>query len=375
MTSRQSPPDDGCRASLDLYHPQWPPWSLLAGPLAPVESEAGLEGWNPEVLLLITEIAMRTRSWIGGGMLALSVGLACNALLGPFALDVIRYHFGASMTNQGIGLDTVTLLLVAPMAAIAGILTLRGRRAGRVLGLGPAAFAVYMVPQYVIGPVYDRLPGNNERFLLFHLALFVLGVAVFVAAWAAIVGRLPPESRLADRRRMWVMAGVAGFIVLRWSPVVVALASESDAGAAYRDNPTAQVLIALLDLGLVVPAALAVAVGLWRGASWARKGAYAVIGWFALVPVSVAAMAITMQVRGDPDGSLASSVSLSVVALVFLVAAAALYLPLLAEANEPDAGAENTWPCTAPATDSMATSAGASRPSGAVAPGQAAVRR
>jgi hypothetical protein len=318
---------------------------------------------------------MRARGWIGGGMLALSVGLACNALLGPLALDVIRYHFGASMTNQGIGLDAVTLLLVAPMAAIAGILTLRGRRAGRMLGLGPAAFAVYMVPQYVIGPVYDRLPGNNERFLLFHLALFVLGVGVFVAAWAAIDGRLPPESRLADRRRAWVMAGVAVFIVLRWSPVVVALASGRDGGAAYRDNPTAQLLIAILDLGLVVPATVAVAVGLWLGASWARKGAYAVIGWFALVPVSVAAMAITMQVRGDPDGSLASSLGLTVVALVFLVAAAALYVPLLAEANEPDARAENTWPGTAPATDSMATSAGASRPSGAVAPGQASVRR
>lgn len=320
---------------------------------------------------------MRARSGIGGGMLALSIGLACNALLGPFALDVIRYHFGASMTNQGIGLDAVTLLLVAPMAALAGILTLRGRRAGPVLGLGPAAFAVYMIPQYLIGPAYDRLPGNNERFLLFHLALFVLGIAVFLAAWAASHGRLPPESRLADRRRMWVMAGVAVFIVLRWSPVVVALASGRDAGAAYRDNPTAQVLIALLDLGLVVPAALAVAVGLRRGSPWARKGAYAVIGWFALVPVSVAAMAITMQVRGDPDASLASSVSLSVVALVFLVAAAALYVPLLAEANEPEIRTDNTSPCTAPATDSMATPAEASRyvpPSGAVAPGRAPVR-
>ena len=104
----------------------------MAGALAPVEAEPIPEGWNLEALLLTTEIAMRTRSGIGGGMLALSVGLACNALLGPFALDVIRYHFGASMTNQGIGLDAVTLLLVVPTAALAGILTLRGRQAGPV---------------------------------------------------------------------------------------------------------------------------------------------------------------------------------------------------------------------------------------------------
>jgi hypothetical protein len=287
---------------------------------------------------------MRTRGGIGIGLLALSVGLAVNSLLGPFAFGVIRYHFGASMTNQGIGLDAVTLLLVTPVAALAGFLTLRGRLDGPVLGLGPAAFAVYMIPQYVIGPAYDQLPGNNQRFLAFHLAMFVLGVVVFAAAWTAVSLPLPPRSRVADRRRMWVMAGVAAFIALRWSPVLVALTSGADAGAAFRDNPTAQLLIALLDLGLVVPAAIAVTIGLWRGAPWARKGAYAVIGWFSLVPVSVAAMAVTMQLRGDPDASLASSVGLSMVAITCLAAATALYRPLLSEPTEPPMPAEETRP-------------------------------
>lgn len=69
-----------------------------------------------------------------------------------------------------------------------------------MLGLGPAAFAVYMVPRCVIGPDYDR-PGNNERFLTFHLVLFVLGAGVFVAAWAATTWLLPPESRYPTIKR------------------------------------------------------------------------------------------------------------------------------------------------------------------------------
>jgi hypothetical protein len=271
---------------------------------------------------------MRAHRGIGWGLIVLAVGLAANSLLGPLASDVIAYRYGTSMTNQGIGLDAVALLLVAPVAALAGVVTLRGHAAGPVLGLGPAAFVAYMVPQYVVGPDYQRLPGNNERFFGFHLTLFVLAVALLLAAWQAIDWRLPPASRAEDRRRAWVMAGVAAFIVVRWTPVVLALAAGGDAGPGYRDNPTALMLVALLDLGLVVPAAVTVAVGLRRGAAWARKGAYAVIGWFALVPVSVAAMAVTMQLRGDPDASTAESVGLGAAALIFLAAAAWLYRPL-----------------------------------------------
>ncbi len=87
---------------------------------------------------------MRNRQVIGGGLLALSVGLAVNTLLGPLAFGVVQDHFYAVVINHRIGLDVVTVFLMAPVAALAGILTLHGRPAGPVLGLGPAAFAVYL---------------------------------------------------------------------------------------------------------------------------------------------------------------------------------------------------------------------------------------
>ena len=50
----------------------------------------------------------------------------------------------------------MTVLLVAPAAALAGILSLRGHPAGPLLALGPAAYAAYMFVQYVLGPEYDH---------------------------------------------------------------------------------------------------------------------------------------------------------------------------------------------------------------------------
>jgi hypothetical protein len=273
---------------------------------------------------------------LGGGLLVLAAGLAVNAVLGPLWLNVIDYRYGHSMTSQGIGLDAVVLLLVVPMGVVGGWLTFRGRPAGPVLALGPTAFAAYMLPQYVIGPEYDRLPGNNERFVGFHLGLFVLAVGLLLACWRATGGlRLGPDSGRSDRRRSWVMVGLAAFILLRWVPALAALTSGRTSDAGYQDNPTAFLLVGLLDVGLVVPAALVTAAGLRRGAGWARRAAYGLIGWFALVPVSVAAMAVVMQVRGDPEASAADTTVFTVAAAVFLVAAGALYRPVLRTAKAP----------------------------------------
>ncbi|GAA1570753.1 hypothetical protein GCM10009742_11590 [Kribbella karoonensis] len=276
---------------------------------------------------------MMTARGVGWGLMALAVGLAANAVLGPLATGTIAYRYGSPMVGQGIAVDAVALFLVAPAAVLAAVLTLRGQVAGPVLGTGPAAFAVYMVPQYVIGPEYGRLPGNNERFLPFHLALFVLAAVLLVASLARREA-LPPDDRRSDRRRAWILFGVAAFVLIRWLPGLAALVSASTPDAAYTDNPTAYLVIALLDLGLVVPACVAVAFALRRGAAWARRSAYALIGWFATVPVSVAAMAVTAVVREDPQADRGGAIGLVAVALAFLVVAVLLYRPLLTRRTE-----------------------------------------
>lgn len=272
---------------------------------------------------------MKRNTAVGAGLLALSAGTAANSLLGPLVLDVVRYRYGPSMTNQGIGLDAVALLLVVPISVAAGVLTLRRHPAGPVLGLGPAAFMAYMLPQYVIGPEYGTLPGNNERFFPFHVLLFALAVSALVSAWHAIDGeRLPPAEPRSDNRRAWVLAFVVAFVLSRWVPAVVGLVRGAPSEPGYRDNPTAYLLVGLLDLGLVVPAAAVTAIALRAGAAWARTGTYAAIGWFATVPLSVAAMSVVMLLRGDPNASTFNTLVFCSAAVVFGFGAVVLYRPL-----------------------------------------------
>lgn len=260
----------------------------------------------------------------------LGLGLAANALLGPLALEVIKYRFSRTLINQGIGLDAVALFAVFPVAVLAGVLMWRARHAGLILAFVPATFAAYMLPQYAIGPDYLTRPGNNERFFLFHIALFVLALLVLLFSWNAVEDeRLRPQSRPSDRVRAMVLFAVAGFILVgRWLPALVELVQGSPTLADFRENPTSFLLIGWIDLGVVVPAAIAGGIGLLRGSRWARKASYCVIGWFALVPASIAAMTITMQINGDPQANTTTMWVFTVAAAVFTLGAAWLFMPL-----------------------------------------------
>lgn len=264
-----------------------------------------------------------------GALVLLAVGLAANALLGPLGLGAIEYHHGSSMTAQTVGLDAVAIGLVAPIALFAAWLVHRERLSGPVLAFLPGAFAAYMAPQYVVGPDYVGLPGNNEQFFLLHLHLFLVGVAVLLLAWQHVDRiHLLPDSPSSDRQRTWVLLGVVALVALRWVPLLPELLTGTISDPIWAGNPTALLLIALLDLGVVIPAALTAAFGLWTGAVWGRAAAYGIIGFFAIVPVAVAAMAISMVLHGDALASMPVALGYAGVALVSVVGAVALYHPL-----------------------------------------------
>src|SRR5829696_1061114 len=97
----------------------------------------------------------------------------------------------------------------------------------------------------------------------------------------------------------------------------------------YTAGPTFFWAIALLDLGVFLPATVATCVGLRRRADWARKALYLVGGWFGLVGPAVAAMAIAMKLIDDPNASVAGAVSMTALGVAFAVLALVLYRPLL----------------------------------------------
>lgn len=263
---------------------------------------------------------------------ALAIGLAANTLLGPAFADVVDYPLSDTLRNQTIGLELVSLLLVAPLCLAAATQAARGRAAGAVLALAPATYTAYMFVQYVVGPGYDRYP----PVLLFHLALFVLAGVVAVRAWASLApADLPPVGTRVRRARAKMLFVLAGFVVGRYVPAVVGSLTGQPLSGEFRQEPAFFWTILLMDLGIVVPSAVAAALALRRGSGVAVKAMYALVGWFALVPPSVTAMAVVMVVNDDPYASVASLGLFSVAAVAFTAFAVAVYRPLVTGALGP----------------------------------------
>jgi hypothetical protein len=71
------------------------------------------------------------------------------------------------------------------------------------------------------------------------------------------------------------------------------------------------------------------ALGLLRNVRLAQPALYALMGWYALVPPSVAAMSATMVVNDDPNAVPGQAIMFVVVAIVFASLAVWIFLPLL----------------------------------------------
>ncbi|MEA2320501.1 MAG: hypothetical protein QOD81_351 [Solirubrobacteraceae bacterium] len=268
--------------------------------------------------------------WLGLCLVALAGSLVALSLLGPLVANVIHWRIRPTILSQLYGLDTVSLAVVAPVAVVAGVLSLRGRPLGALLAFGPAAYAIYMVPQYVLGPDYSHLAGNNERWFPLLLALFALGIVSAVLAWSQLAASEPKGSARAESlvaRRL--LPAAAAVVFVRYVPTLADWMSASPTATDYIAGPSFSWAIALLDLGVALPATAAVCIGYRHAASWARRALYALTGWFALVGAAVAGMAIAMQLRDDPAMSVPQMVLMTVLGGVLIALAAALYAPVL----------------------------------------------
>jgi hypothetical protein len=274
---------------------------------------------------------LRFPRWFAVGLLALGALLVGNTLLGPLVTGAITYPFSETVLNETLGLEAVSLIVVAPLSAVAGVLALRGRPLGAVLALGPTSYTAYMFVQYVAGPGYLTYASS----LLLHVALFSLASALFIRAWTlASPAVLPTMSRKADRRWAMVLLGMSAFVISRWIEALANMVHGAPLADAYLQDPGMYWSIFLLDLGVVVPSLVVSGLALWRGRKWAHTALYALVGWFLLVPPSVTAMAITKVINGDPHANPADTVVLGVATVVFVAVGIVLYRPLLRTRHE-----------------------------------------
>jgi hypothetical protein len=198
-----------------------------------------------------------------------------------------------------------------------------------------------MFVQYLAGiPALQYEPHH-----LLQLALFVLAGWILVAAWRATSAA---GLVLGDRQaRRWSIAllAMAAFIVLRWLPGLIGAFGGADLPESYAGDPAMHWTIFLLDLGVIVPVSLSTAYALRTGRAWAIPGLYALVGWFALVPPSVLAMAITKHINDDPMASAGDTVMFAIATTVFILVTVLLYRPLLREgASHPRRSSEPPSP-------------------------------
>ncbi len=276
-----------------------------------------------------------SRRAFAGGLFALGAALVVNTALGPLGTETIRYPISGTLLNQTIGLEAVTVGLVAPLTLTAGVLAARGHRAAPFLGFGPAAYAAYMFVQYVLGPEYDHYTST----ILFHTAVFTLAAGLTISSWV-LASHEPMPPLTARRRRLYgaILLLLAAFIMSRYLPVV----SDGALPAEFAQARTFFWSIFFLDLGIVVPATLVAGIGILRGAPAAHTALYALMGWYALVPPSVAAMSATMVLHNDPHAAVGQAVMFGVVAVLVAILAVWIFLPMLGTRRR-----GGTWSCAA----------------------------
>lgn len=273
---------------------------------------------------------MRSNRLLGVWLFLLGGFIIVYAVLGPLVLNLIHFRTSVSGLDQVRGGDLAALVIVVPVCFTVGVLAWRGHTAAPVLALAPGMFAMYTYSQLILGNEYLQQPGNIERFFPLLLANFLLAAALVLRCW----GLARPESLPVSSRRLERGSGIFLIIVATFMVVGLHLPNFIDAirdhptGAAYLATPMTFWVVKFYDLGIVVPSALAVGIGLVRRKIWARKPAYAILGGFVLLGWSVAGMAWSMLINNDPDASLAQALGMTGLAGSGAVFAYFLYRPL-----------------------------------------------
>lgn len=253
---------------------------------------------------------MSERHWLAGLLVTLAVGATTAVVLGPLLTGVLVYRTSASTLHQIVGGDLAALVVVVPVTLWAAALVARGHPAGPWVALAPGVWALYMYAQLILGQEYLDLPGNSEQYFPLLLALFVVGGAVVALAWrASAMLPLPPSTGRTERTAGVVLLVIAAFLTFGLHlPSLLDALGETPTAVEYTSSPTAFWAVKTMDLGIVVPTAVAVGIGLLRGSEAARRLAHVFLGGYTLLGTAVTGMAVVMQVNDAPGASLANVV-------------------------------------------------------------------
>jgi len=174
-----------------------------------------------------------------------------------YVTDGVYAYNAERVVAEGVGWDALTLFAAAPALLIAVPFVARGSLRGRLLAAGILGYLVY---QYLMYAVFWALGPLFPAFI----ALYPLSFIALVWIVSTIDLRSLPArfSEKFPRRSMAVFSGVMALqLVAMWVPRIATGLSGDLAGAGLLGTPT--LAVQALDLGIIVPLALATAVFAW----------------------------------------------------------------------------------------------------------------
>ncbi|MDP2234478.1 MAG: hypothetical protein Q8K89_12635 [Actinomycetota bacterium] len=179
-----------------------------------------------------------------------------------FATTGVYAYNAERIVAEGVGWDVVTLLFAAPALLLAVPSIARGSLRGRLFALGILSYFVY---QYLMYAVFWALGP------LFGLFVVVYSSAAIAIVWIVSgidVATLPSQvSNRFPRKGMAVFCGLICLALLgMWVPRIATGMSGDMAGAGLFGMPT--LTVQAMDLGMIVPLAVATGVFVWKARPW-----------------------------------------------------------------------------------------------------------
>ena len=200
-----------------------------------------------------------------------------------------------TILREGIGQDFVTLIFAIPLTFISIYLTLRGSLRGFLLLLGEMLYFAYSYLAATI--LYPPNPMFIVHVVIFSAATFALIRGLFFLDAERVTDSITSQF---PRKSIAIYLMLSGFLVgLLWigTYLVPMLVPKTDSQAIL-GNQEPNLIIQVLDLGIVIPLSILAGILLLRRHSWGVPLAGLVLVKVATLLLAVMMM-IVMMVRED----------------------------------------------------------------------------
>lgn len=203
-----------------------------------------------------------------------------------YVTDGVYAYNAERVVAEGVGWDAVTLFVVVPTLMLAIPAVARGSLKARLLALGLLGYLFY---QYLMYAVYWALGPLFPAFIVIYASSIV---AIVWTVSTIDIGSLPERvSERFPRRGMAIFSAIMGLqLIGMWTVRIYDGLSGDIAAAGLMGTPT--LAVQALDLGMLVPLALATAVLVWRRTAWG----YLLATVFAVKGVTMAGALVAMLV-------------------------------------------------------------------------------